>query len=468
MMEFMTQAMQTSLFAPSDTVFFLFFMLGAADPVIFPKQGNPMIKKSDKAVQGNSSVQRRKKIWQIESPYHCSIIGTCLNRADLRQLVRRKIFELETGSSDYRVHTTLAGVAKNRMQKTRALHKLLDIKYRLAIKRYSTLTEEKQILDQWKVDARNGAIPGAYWAIMTHPAVGRELTALVYGECHMASFDMFTDLRKENKAIKTLQQEVTRLEKMIVHERHQHRKEQETAHDEILLLKQSAIDKERSEQENATLKRSNHDLVEMLSDPPLLQEITGLTEQMQSLEHQNARLEGQVVDLTSEAAAYRKATESAEIMVARLSASLSELRLQNEEQRQEIVSLETTLLQKIMPNNECNKCKDLLTDKCKGPDLCGKTVLYVGGLHSMVPRYRKLVEHYGGNFMHHDGGKENSRNLLPKLLCGADIALCPVDCVSHDACKCLKKICKRYSKPFVMMRSSGLSSLAKGLKGITH
>jgi hypothetical protein len=113
-------------------------------------------------------------------------------------------------------------------------------------------------------------------------------------------------------------------------------------------------------------------------------------------------------------------------------------------------------------------CGDFANGSCKGPDLCGKTVLYVGGQHSMVPQYRQLVEQYGGNFMHHDGGRENSRQLLPKMLCGADAVFCPVDCVSHDACKRVKKICKRYSKPFVMMRSSGLSSLAKGLGTITQ
>jgi len=31
----------------------------------------------------------------------------------------------------------------------------------------------------------------------------------------------------------------------------------------------------------------------------------------------------------------------------------------------------------------------------------------------------------------------------------------------------VKKICKRYRKPFVMMRSSGLSSFAKSLETIT-
>jgi SET domain-containing protein len=70
--------------------------------------------------------------------------------------------------------------------------------------------------------------------------------------------------------------------------------------------------------------------------------------------------------------------------------------------------------------------------------------------------------------MHHDGGKEVSRTLLPKMLISADAVLCPIDCISHDVCNCAKKICKRYQKPFILMRSASLSSLAKGLSDIVQ
>ena len=114
----------------------------------------------------------------------------------------------------------------------------------------------------------------------------------------------------------------------------------------------------------------------------------------------------------------------------------------------------------------CTGCADQKTGRCPGPDLCGKKILYVGGLKKMVSHYRQLVENCGGQFMHHDGGVEIARNQLSKMLGSADIVFCPVDCVSHDACTCVKKMCKRYRKPFVMMRSSGLSTLAKELANI--
>lgn len=114
----------------------------------------------------------------------------------------------------------------------------------------------------------------------------------------------------------------------------------------------------------------------------------------------------------------------------------------------------------------CLTCADQHTEKCPGEDLCGRTVLYVGGLHKMVPRYRQLVENFGGRFIHHDGSKEASRTLLPGMLAAA--VFCPIDCVSHDACNRVKKMCKRFQKPFVLMRSASLSSLARGLKNIVQ
>ena len=86
----------------------------------------------------------------------------------------------------------------------------------------------------------------------------------------------------------------------------------------------------------------------------------------------------------------------------------------------------------------------------------------------LVSHYRQLVEQHGGRFIQHDGGKEASRNLLPKMLLTADAVCCPIDCVSHDACNCVRKMCKRHQKPFILMRSSGLSSLAKGLSNIVQ
>jgi hypothetical protein len=135
------------------------------------------------------------------------------------------------------------------------------------------------------------------------------------------------------------------------------------------------------------------------------------------------------------------------------------------EVQRELEVVEASLLAQVAAPN-CGHCSDQMAGRCPGRDLCGKKVLYVGGQSKMVPHYQQMVEHYGGQFMHHDGGVEAARSQLPKMLGTADVVFCPVDCVSHDACTCVKKMCKNYQKPFVMMRSSGLSTLARELGNI--
>jgi hypothetical protein len=78
-------------------------------------------------------------------------------------------------------------------------------------------------------------------------------------------------------------------------------------------------------------------------------------------------------------------------------------------------------------------CPDRGTERCPGPNLCGRRVLYVGGVKSLVPHYKKLVEDHGGCFLCHDGGNENSSANLPELTSKADAVVCAMNCVSHIA-----------------------------------
>jgi hypothetical protein len=43
----------------------------------------------------------------------------------------------------------------------------------------------------------------------------------------------------------------------------------------------------------------------------------------------------------------------------------------------------------------------------------------------------------------------------------ADVVVCPPDCISHNACRQVKKICGRSSKSLRLLRNSGVSSFLK-------
>ena len=46
--------------------------------------------------------------------------------------------------------------------------------------------------------------------------------------------------------------------------------------------------------------------------------------------------------------------------------------------------------------------------------------------------------------------------------------LCPIDCVSHQACLRVKALCRRRAKPFVPLRSSSASSLAHAIEALQN
>ena len=113
----------------------------------------------------------------------------------------------------------------------------------------------------------------------------------------------------------------------------------------------------------------------------------------------------------------------------------------------------------------CPRRDQALAGSCLhvGGGLSGKRVLYVGGRSSLVAHYKVLAEKFGCELIHHDGGREQSAHRLWELLGCADAVVCPVDCVSHEACSLVKQACKGCLKPLILARSSGLSSLARSL-----
>jgi hypothetical protein len=96
-------------------------------------------------------------------------------------------------------------------------------------------------------------------------------------------------------------------------------------------------------------------------------------------------------------------------------------------------------------------------------DLHGTTILYVGGPPHHIAQLRCVVERAQGRFIHHDGGIEEARDLLPGLVHRADAAVFPIDCVSHAAVITVKRLCRQSGKPFMPLRSTGIASLLRAI-----
>lgn len=409
----------------------------------------------------------RKKIWQIASSYHCSLIGVCLGRKELRQMKKRKVYRLSPTDSDYSLHNTLSAISRLKSPQSRALHKVLDAKYRLAVKRYTPLRCSSDILAQWGDDFAAGDIAGPYWAIMTHPLTDGEIIRRIYGDCHMRSFDGFAEQKQENARLKKSREANRRLQNQLESMKEKLTRQQGKYSAARQAGKEQRAEVVRLQHHNRQLQQENEQLVARCLPVEKHAAINPVEQQLLVARQQVKEYEQALIKLQGECLEAEKRLESLSQLNFQQQEALEESRRQQREQKEEIESLEAMLTGQLVPDPACDECGD----NCSCPvnqRLSGRRVLYVGGHHKMIPHYRQMVEMSGGQFVHHDGGRESSKQQLPRLLSGVDAVFCPLDCVSHYACKCVKKICKRSSTPFVMMRSSGLSSLAKGLEKISR
>jgi hypothetical protein len=96
-------------------------------------------------------------------------------------------------------------------------------------------------------------------------------------------------------------------------------------------------------------------------------------------------------------------------------------------------------------------------------DLSGKRVLCVGGRSGSLKSYREVVEQSGGEFLHHDGGLEESLQRIDSIVAAADIVICQAGCISHNAYWRVKEHCKRTGKRCVFVKNAGVSSFDRAV-----
>jgi len=402
----------------------------------------------------------RKRIWDIYNGYHCSIVGTCLRREELRKIAKKKVYALDMETTDFELHTAMVDLASENSARSKALHTYLDTKYQSAVIRYSRVKTDDAVETLWRIDADRGAIAGAFWAVMTSLAPSQDLVHRIYGEIHMLGHDFLGDHQKNLRQIQELRDKKNLFQEILVSERQHFQQQKKELEEKLAGLAGMEKDYSTLDKEVRTLLAENESMQNALLRDSSMEELNKLKVHIAFQRQSTAVLCGSVDSLTAE---LRQALAT----IGELEEANDRHGRENIEYQQEMRAMEAALMARSTVNN-CGNCAEQLAGRCPGPDLCGKKVLYVGGLHKMVPHYQQMVEHYGGQFMHHDGGVEAARSQLPKMLGTADVVFCPVDCVSHDACTCVKKMCKHYQKPFVMMRSSGLSTLAKELGNIVQ
>src|SRR5262249_27681177 len=95
--------------------------------------------------------------------------------------------------------------------------------------------------------------------------------------------------------------------------------------------------------------------------------------------------------------------------------------------------------------------------------LDGRRILYLGGRKSVLPHLKSAAEAREAILLVHDGGMEDSSHRIEELVGGCDAVVCPIDCISHGACKLAKVLCRRFNKPFLPIPSASRSGFERAL-----
>ncbi|WP_404382969.1 DUF2325 domain-containing protein [Caenispirillum salinarum] len=378
--------------------------------------------------------QRRRRMDQIPGKWHCSIIGTCLPLAELRKIAVKARFNLPRDASDYRIHGAVVHHCAEHKVLSRLVTKALDKRFPAHIARFSRAATEDELADLWRSHCDGGDVPGAYWALMSHPVDCQTLREQAYGEVHMLSHlsgaSQRVDMRRLADLERALASRAGEVEALTAERTRWRETETRLRHDVAAL----DLHRRRAEQ---------------------LETRVAELESGRALAEMRAALEAARAEANERALGIARRDER----IAALEEELTGLRADTARLRSRAADLELKLC-------EAAGCPRLggAADAAPPLDLCRRRILYVGGMTRAVAHMRDLVIRHNGEFLHHDGGLEDGCARLASALSQADAVLCPVTCVSHNAIDTIKRDCRRACKAFLPLPSHSVSALERALR----
>ena len=381
----------------------------------------------------------RLRLGELDPHMHCSVIGTCVGTDELRKTVARFRGADFLRGSDLEVHHAAVEMATEGGASAKALGKLLDARHATAIERFRRAKDPEALEALWREAARAGEIPGAYWALLTHPHASTDLRHRVFGEVHMLSHLVGAANRADIRRLIALEEENGALRDKV--ERQQ------------LLLRE--INVERRE----TVRKLSEQIVELTAEMGR-QSKSGTD----TLSSELAMLRLALSAKEQELALHTSRRDAAEQKSAALADQVRHLQCQRDSGLILIQTLQVELaaMERQLPGDDGAKDPGPEFDACRG-----KRLLYVGGRPSSNTSIRALCKRAGIELAIHDGGIEDRKGLLESAVGAADIVLFPVDCVDHDSMDRLKRLCQRQGIAYVPLRTAGLSSFLSALTQIT-
>jgi Uncharacterized protein conserved in bacteria (DUF2325) len=372
---------------------------------------------------------RRTKIWEFNTNLHCSIVGTCLSTGELRQLLK-KLGIAPPGSTDHELHGAAVSLAGRHDKAAKLLNKALDERHRLAIRQFEKANTEDAVRALWADAVRQGEIPGAYWATLTHPAATHAVIRDAFGEVHMLSHLVGAANRADIRRLCQLEADNAELQARL--------DRQQAALRDVVVTRDACI---------RDLRQALAQCI--AAEQPVPGDDTAVLRQLV------ADLKRRLAGEARHSAALEERLTAAKAVVADERQGRAKAERECSTLRSELNLIETSVLA---------GCDDNSPEIAAAPRLGSVTVLYVGGRPNQVPQLRAAAERSGTTFLHHDGGIEHHLNLLAGLASQADIVAFPVDCISHHAAQAAKLLCRQTGKRFMPLRSASVTSLLAALR----
>jgi hypothetical protein len=381
-----------------------------------------------------ANVKRRARLSEVDSHLHCSIIGTCLSTHELRKLVPKFTNLDRHAASDLEIHHTAVELAMEGGAGAKALHKLLDERYAVAIRRFEQAADDTVLLKLWDEALASGDIPPAYWALMTHPLVTISMRQKAFGDLHMLSHLVGAANRADIRRLVALEEENAALKEKI--ERQQSR------------LQQIGIERDAS--------------------------IAALTEQIARLQSNPMPADASILETEVQQLREWLAVADQRVALHTSRREAAEQRIQQEQDADSALrrSRDQALALLKLVQSECDALERATVDAADAANFTGprraslvgvqgKRIVYVGGRPHSNVALKRLVEAAGGELVVHDGGVEDRKGLLAAALPGADIVVFPVDCVDHDSMNTLKRICERHGIDYHPLRTASVASFVE-------
>jgi len=383
---------------------------------------------------------QRKRLWELEHRFHCTVAGTCLTLDELRKLCIKSGYKIPAQVSDYELHCSFVTAIGQTGPLAKRLQKYLDRKFQAAVPLFKQAGNTLALEKLWQKALEEGDIAGPFWATLTHPLSDDKLLFRLFGDVHMLSHLSGASMRIDLEQFSQLRRQVPILKEQLERLQRESQKRLQNKEWKIQAL-------QRQVERLGVLKHQLEDSRRRLQALENSETLTQLQHRLKRLQNETEKLSLQRQRQEIELHKWRERAESAQRAERRAQQDLA------------TVTEERNLLEAMVVRwfeGKQSHPEDL--------DLGGREVLYIGGRHRQWPCFRALVERHNGHFLGHDGGREDSRGYLDTLLSRANLVICPLDQVSHDAAQRLKRECKRRDKRFLLLPRANLSAFARGLR----